>query len=256
MTSLFSLNGKTALVTGSSRGIGRAAAVRLAEAGANVVVSSRSAEACEPVVDEIRAAGGQACAVAANVSYREQVDALVDKTVATYGGVDIVVANAAANPVYGPMSELSDKAFDKILNTNLKSPVWLANKAFPLMPESGGAMVVVSSITGLFGNRNLGAYGISKSADFQLARNLAVEWGARNIRINCVAPGLIKTDFARKLWEDPRALAYVEDMTPLGRMGEPDDIAGVIVFLASPAAAFMTGATVVADGGAVIRDCF
>ncbi|MEM9303203.1 MAG: SDR family oxidoreductase [Pseudomonadota bacterium] len=257
MHEMFSLAGKIALVTGSSRGIGRSIALRMAEAGAKVVVSSRKAEACEPVAEEIRAAGGEALVVPCNVSEREQVEALVDSTVAHFGGVDIVVANAAANPIYGPMAEATDAAIDKIIDTNLKSHVWIANKAFPGMSERPGAsMVIVSSITGLFGNKNLGVYGISKAADFQVARNLAVEWGPKGIRANCIAPGLVKTDFARALWENPKAVDYINHNTPLGRIGDPDDIAGVAVFLASSAAAFVTGQMIVADGGAMVRDFF
>lgn len=255
MQNLFSLADKTAVITGSSRGIGRAIALAMAAAGARVVVSSRKKEACEEVAAEIRAGGGEAAVVPANVSDRAQIQALVQESIEAFGSVDIIVANAAANPVYGPMQDLDEAAFDKILDTNLKSSLWLAQESFPHMAErGGGCMIVISSITGMMGSRQLGAYAISKAADFQLVRNLALEWGDRDVRVNCVAPGLVKTDFARALWEDPRARAYVEKMTPLGRIGEPEDIAGVAVFLASPAAAFITGQTIVADGGAVVRD--
>lgn len=254
---LFSLDDKVCIVTGSSRGIGRSIAQRMAEAGAKVVVSSRKAEPCEAVAEEIRSAGGEATVIPCNVSYREEVLGLLEKTEAALGPVDILVANAAANPVYGPMAELEDDAFDKILETNLKSHVWMANAAFPGMAgRGGGTMIIVSSITGQFGSRNLGAYAISKAADFQVARNLAVEWGPRAIRVNCIAPGLVKTDFARALWDNPQAVQYINRMTPLGRIGEPDDIAGIAVFLAAPAARFITGQTIVADGGATIRDFF
>ena len=257
MTNPFSLAGKVAIVTGSSRGIGRAIAVQMAQAGAKVIVSSRKAESCQEVAEEIRAAGGEAEVIACNVSEKSQVEGLVDETIERLGCVDILVANAAANPVYGPMAEAPDAAIDKILDTNLKSHLWMAHHAFPRMVDRPGAsMVIISSITGLFGNKNLGVYGISKAADFQVARNLAVEWGSKGIRVNCIAPGLVKTDFARALWENPKAVQYVNHMTPLGRMGDPDDIGGVAVFLASPAAAFITGQTIVADGGAMVRDFF
>lgn len=255
MNPMFDLNGRVAIVTGSSRGIGRSIAEQMALAGAKVIVSSRKADACEPVASGIRDAGGEARVIEANIAYRDQVEALVDATISAFGRVDILVANAAANPVYGPMAELTDDAFDKILDTNLKSHVWMANKAFPLMAD-GGSMTIVSSITGLFGNKSLGAYGISKAADFQVARNLAVEWGGQGIRVNCIAPGLIKTDFAKALWENPKAVDYVNSATPLGRIGDPDDISGVAVFLASPAAKFVTGQTIVADGGTMVRDFF
>lgn len=257
MNDLFDLSGRVCVVTGSSRGIGRAIALRMAQAGATVVVSSRKADACEPVAREITEAGGQAQVIACNVSMHEQVDALIDQTAERFGRVDVIVANAAANPVYGPMRELEDAAFDKILDTNLKSHLWLANKAFPAMAERGeGCMIIVSSITGMMGSKNLGAYAVSKAADFQIARNLAVEWGGSGIRINCIAPGLVKTDFARALWENPKAAQYIEQMTPLRRIGEPDEIAGAAVFLAAPAARFITGQTLAVDGGATIRDFF
>ncbi|MDX1568982.1 MAG: SDR family oxidoreductase [Xanthomonadales bacterium] len=254
---MFDLTGKTAVITGSSRGIGRAIALRMAEAGARVVVSSRKAEACEPVAAEIAEQGGEAVVIPCNVSHREEVLRLLEETGDKLGPIDILVANAAANPVYGPMAQLDNDAFDKILDTNTKSHVWMANAALPGMAErGGGSMILVSSIAGLSGSKNLGAYAISKAADFQVARNLAVEWGKQNIRVNCIAPGLIKTDFARALWENPQAVQYTEHMTPLARIGEPDDIAGVAVFLASDAAKFITGQAIVADGGISIRDFF
>ena len=257
MSGLFDLTDQVAIITGASRGIGRAIALRMAQAGARVVISSRKAEACAAVVEEITAAGGEAMALACNVSRREEVEALVSATQNAWGRVDIVVANAAANPVYGPLRDVTDEAFDKIIDTNLKSHLWLAHATFPAMAERKvGCMIIVSSITGMMGSRNLGAYAISKAADFQLARNLAVEWGRKGIRINCIAPGLVKTDFARALWENPEAVGYINQMTPLARIGEPDDIAGAAVFLASPGAGFMTGQTVVVDGGATIRDFF
>jgi NAD(P)-dependent dehydrogenase (short-subunit alcohol dehydrogenase family) len=253
MTNPFDLTGKVAIVTGSSRGIGRSIAETMASLGARVVVSSRKIEACEPVVEGIRAKGGEAIAIACNISRKPEVEALVAETRKRLGPVDILVCNAAVNPVYGPMSSLTDEAFDKIMGTNVKSNLWLCNLVIPEMAErGGGAVVIVSSIAGLRGTGVIGGYGISKAADFALARNLAVEWGPQNVRINCIAPGLVKTDFARALWEDPQALEQRNSQTPLRRIGTPDEIGPVAAFLASSASSFMTGQTVVVDGGVTI----
>jgi NAD(P)-dependent dehydrogenase (short-subunit alcohol dehydrogenase family) len=253
MTNPFDLSGKVAIVTGSSRGIGRSIAETMASLGARVVVSSRKIEACEPVVESIRAKGGEAIAIACNISRKAEVEALVAETQERLGPVDILVCNAAVNPVYGPMSSLTDEAFDKIMGANVKSNLWLCNLVIPDMAErGGGAVVIVSSIAGLRGTGVIGGYGISKAADFALARNLAVEWGPKNVRINCIAPGLVKTDFARALWEDPQALAQRNSQTPLRRIGTPDEIGPVAAFLASSAASFMTGQTVIVDGGVTI----
>lgn len=250
--SLFSLAGKVAIVTGSSRGIGRAIAQRLAEHGARVVISSRKAEACAEVRDEInRARGdGAAIAIAANISSKQELKHLVDETTRQLGRVDIVVCNAASNPYYGPLGGIEDDQFRKILENNVIANHWLINFAVPQMIERReGSIIIVSSIGGLRGSPVIGAYNVSKAADFQLARNLAVEYGPHNVRVNCIAPGLIKTDFARALWEDPETLRRRTDSTPLRRIGEPDEIAGAAVFLASQAGAFMTGQSLVIDGG-------
>ncbi|MBN9530756.1 MAG: SDR family oxidoreductase [Alphaproteobacteria bacterium] len=253
MTTPFDLTDKVAIVTGSSRGIGRSIAVTLARLGARVVVSSRKAEACEPVAEEIRQAGGTARVIACNISRKAEVEALVAGTVEAFGRVDILVCNAAINPVYGPLDQLSDEAFDKIMGANVKSNLWLCNLVIPGMAErGGGAIVIVSSIAGIRGTPVIGGYGISKAADFALARNLAVEWGHRNIRVNCVAPGLVQTDFAKALWEDPETLDRRNATTPLRRIGQPDEIGGVVAFLAGPAASFITGQVIVADGGVTI----
>ncbi|MGQ3029066.1 MAG: SDR family NAD(P)-dependent oxidoreductase [Ferrovibrionaceae bacterium] len=253
MTTPFDLTDKVAIVTGSSRGIGRSIAVTLARLGARVVVSSRKAEACEPVAEEIRQAGGTARVIACNISRKAEVEALVAGTVEAFGRVDILVCNAAINPVYGPLGQLSDEAFDKIMGANVKSNLWLCNLVIPGMAErGGGAIVIVSSIAGIRGTPVIGGYGISKAADFALARNLAVEWGHRNIRVNCVAPGLVQTDFAKALWEDPETLDRRNATTPLRRIGQPDEIGGVVAFLAGPAASFITGQVIVADGGVTI----
>jgi len=249
----FDLTGKVAIITGSSRGIGRSIAEHLAAAGAKVVVSSRKAPACEEVVQAIRNTGAEAVAIPANIGDKGQLEHLVGETRKLWGRIDVLVCNAASNPYYGPMAKMPDDAFDKILQNNVVSNHWLANLVLPEMAErKEGVVIIVSSIGGLKGTGVLGAYAISKAADMQLARNLAVEWGRHNIRINCIAPGLVKTDFARALWENPETLRHYQTLTPLGRIGEPGDIGGIAAFLASPAAAFITGQTIVADGGVTI----
>ncbi|TAN10428.1 MAG: SDR family oxidoreductase [Burkholderiaceae bacterium] len=250
----FSLEGKTALVTGSSRGIGRAIAMAYARAGARVVISSRKLDACESVVRDIKAAGGTATAIACNISHKDQVEALISQTEATFGPVDVLVCNAAVNPYYGPMSGIPDDAFSKILQVNIIANNWLVSRVAPKMAErQGGAVVIISSIGGLMGSRTIGAYCISKAADMQLARNLALEWGKQGVRVNCIAPGLIKTDFAKALWDNPQTLAGALKASPLNRIGDPDDIAGAALLLASDAGRFITGTTIVVDGGATIR---
>jgi NAD(P)-dependent dehydrogenase (short-subunit alcohol dehydrogenase family) len=250
VTELFDLRGQVALITGSSRGIGRAIAERMAEHGARVVISSRKQEACEAVAGAIRARGGEALVVPCNIGRKDGLRALVDRTVAEWGGIDTLVCNAAVNPYFGPSSGIPDEAWDRIMGSNIRSNHWLCSMVLPGMAERGnGAVIIVSSIAGLRGTATLGAYGISKAADMQLARNLAVEWGPRGIRANCIAPGLVRTDFARALWEDPDNLRRRTRDTPLRRIGEPDEIAGAAVFLAAPAGRFMTGQTMVIDGG-------
>jgi NAD(P)-dependent dehydrogenase (short-subunit alcohol dehydrogenase family) len=251
---LFNLTGKVAIVTGASRGIGRSIAFQLARAGAKVVVSSRKLDACEAVVKEIQAEGGTAMAISASIAVKEQLQAMVQKTKDTWGPIDILVCNAASNPYYGPATGMSDEIFNKVMHNNVLSSAWLCNMVYPDMKaRKDGAIVLVSSVGGLHGSSVIGAYNISKAADMQLARNLAVEWGPDNIRINCIAPGLIKTDFAKALHEDPVLSAKYNNETPLRRMGEPDDIGGIAVFLASAAGRYVTGQTVVADGGMMIR---
>jgi NAD(P)-dependent dehydrogenase (short-subunit alcohol dehydrogenase family) len=255
MTSLFDLTGSVAVVTGSSRGIGRAIAERLAEHGANVVISSRKAEACAHAVDAINGALGRNAAVAlpANISSKDELRHLVEETNRVFGRIGILICNAASNPYYGPMAGITDDQFRKILDNNVIANNWLIQMAAPAMIERrDGSIVIVSSIGGLKGSPVIGAYNISKAADFQLARNLAVEWGKHNVRVNCIAPGLIRTDFARALWENPDTLKAVTATTPLRRIGEADEIAGAAVYLASKAGSFMTGQTIVVDGGATI----
>lgn len=251
MTSRFDLSGKVALVTGSTRGIGKSIAEELARAGARVCISSRKADACREVAQEFRKGGFEVLAQACNVSRKEELQALVDATVAKWGRIDIVVANAASNPYYGPLTGISDEAFDKIFANNLKSVLWLAAMTLPGMKD-GGSFILVGSIGGLLANTVIGAYGTSKAAGHHLVRNLAAEWGPKNVRVNAIAPGLIKTEFARALWEDETRAAERVSNTPLRRLGEPRDIGGIAVFLACDAAAFVTGQCIVADGGVTI----
>src|SRR4051795_4406446 len=253
MSTPFDLTDKVAVVTGSSRGIGRSIAETMARMGAKVVISSRKAEACEPIAGDIRKKGGEAVVIPCNISRRDEVEALIRGAEDKLGPVDILVCNAAVNPYYGPLGEITDEAFDKIMGANVKSNLWLCSLAIPGMAaRGGGAVVIVSSIAGIRGTEMIGAYGISKAADFALCRNLAVEWGPKNVRVNCIAPGLVKTDFARALWEDEGALAERNRQTPLRRIGAPEDIAPAAVFLASSASSFMTGQIVVIDGGVTI----
>lgn len=247
---LFDLTGQVAVVTGASRGIGRSIAIRMAEHGARVVVSSRKLDACEAVVAEIAAKGGEAIAVACNIGRKPELEALAAAALDRWGGIDTLVCNAAINPHFGPMTTLPDEVFDKMMGTNVRSNMWLAHLAAPSMAErGGGAIIIISSIGGYRGSTRLGIYAITKAADIQLARNLAVEWGPKNIRANCIAPGLIRTDFARALWEDPVNYRKRTRETPLQRIGEPDEIAGCAVMLAAPAGRFLTGQSIVIDGG-------
>ncbi len=251
---LFDLTGKVAVVTGSSKGIGRAIAERLAEHGAKVTISSRKAGPCEETAAAINAKNpGAAIAVPANISSKADLQRLMDETRAAFGRIDILVCNAASNPYYGPMAGISDEAFRKILDNNIISNHWMVQMVAPEMKERhDGVIIIISSVGGLRGNAVIGAYNISKAADFQLARNLAHELSPSNIRVNCIAPGLVKTDFARALWDTPEAEKRSSSGTPLRRLGEPDDIAGAAVFLASRAGAWMTGQAIVVDGGATI----
>ncbi len=253
MSSLFDLTGKVAVVTGSSKGIGRAIAERLAEHGARVVVSSRKEDACETVAAGIRARGGQAMVIPCHIARKEALQELVDRTTAAWGGIDILVCNAAVNPYLGPAAGASDEVYERIMGANVRSNFWLCNMVLPQMAaRGGGSVIIISSIGGLRGSAQLGLYAISKAADMQLARNICVEWGPKNIRANAIAPGLVRTDFARALWEDPVLYRKRTKDTPLQRIGEPDEIAGAAVFLASKAGSFMTGQTLVIDGGTTI----
>lgn len=259
MTTLFDLSGKIALITGSTKGIGKAIAARMAQHGAKVVISSRKADVCDEVAAEINATYGDgqevACAIPCNISYKEQLEELVAKTREKWGQIDSLVCNAAVNPYFGPSIDCPDSAFEKIMDVNVKSNFWLTNMVLPEMKERGnGSIIIVSSIGGLRGNSVLGAYAISKAADFQLARNIAVEYGEFGITANAIAPGLIQTDFAKALWEDPAILKASTSNAPLRRIGQPDEIAGMAVLLASEAGAFLTGQGLVIDGGATVTN--
>ena len=252
--SLFSLENKVALITGSTKGIGKAIAKRMAEHGARVVISSRSQETCEEVADGIVASGGEALPVACNINHTEQLQNLVERAIAHWGQIDTLVCNAALNPYFGPSQDIPDDAFDKVMHANIGSVHRLCQLAIPhIAGTGGGSVVIVSSIAGIKGTSTLGAYAVSKAADMQIARNLAVEWGPKNVTVNCIAPGLVRTDFARALWENPEIYQATVARYPLGRIGEPDEIAGAAVFLASDAGSFTTGQTLVIDGGGTIN---
>ncbi len=254
---LFDLTGKVALITGSSKGIGRAIAEEMARSGAQVVISSRKAEVCGEVADalnaELEGQRGGAVAIAAHIGHKEELERLVTETRAKLGRIDVLVCNAAVNPFFGPMRELPDSAFEKILDTNIISNHWLAQLVLPEMIErKDGVIIIVSSVGGLKGSAELGAYCISKAADLQLVRNLAVENGPHNVRVNAISPGLIRTDFARALWENPEILKRRTAGDPLRRIGEPEEVAGIAVYLASRAGTFTTGQNFVIDGGSTI----
>ena len=251
--SLFDLSGKVAVVTGSTKGIGKAIAERMAEQGARVVISSSNQDLCDDVATNIVSKGGHAVGISCNINHKEQLESLVEKTNSVFGDIDVLVCNAALNPYFGPSQEIPDQAFDKVMHANIGSVHRLCQLVIPNMKKlGGGSVVIISSIGGLKGSASLGAYAISKAADMQMARNLAVEWGPDNIRVNCIAPGLVKTDFARALWEDPKIYEATVANYPLRRIGEPDEIAGAAVFLASGAGSFTTGQTLVIDGGGTI----
>ena len=250
---LFDLKGKTAIITGSSRGIGKAIAIRMAQYGAKVMISSRKIDACNAVVEEIKALGGEAYAQECNIVSKEALQNLCDVSYEKLGKVDILVLNAASNPYYGPLAKITDEAFDKIMNNNVKSNLWLSNMVLPKMAETGGGKaIVISSIAGIKGSDVLGAYSISKTADLGLVRSLAVEWGPKNITVNALCPGIIKTDFAKALWDNPEILASVEKNAPLKRIGTPDEVAGAAILLASSSGSFITGQKIVMDGGVTI----
>ena len=250
---LFDLTGKVAIVTGSSRGIGRAIAEAFAEAGAKVTISARNQAPCDEVAAGIRAKGGEAIAVTARISDHAQLENLVVKTRAEWGGVDILVCNAGINPHYGSLEGLTDQVFERMMTNNVLSNLWLSKLVAPDMKAKGdGSIIFISSIGGLKSSTVIAMYGVTKAADIALCRSLAAEWGPVGIRVNCIAPGLIVTDFARALYEDPERRARREAETPLRRLGQPEEIAGAALLMASRAGSYITGQTIVVDGGATI----
>jgi NAD(P)-dependent dehydrogenase (short-subunit alcohol dehydrogenase family) len=250
---LFDLTGKVAIVTGSSRGIGRAIAEAFAEAGAKVAISARNLAPCEEVAAAIRQKGGAAIAVPARISDKAQLENLVAKTREAWGPIDILVCNAAVNPHYGSLDQLTDEMFERMLVNNVLSNLWLSRLVAPEMRRRrDGAIIFISSTAALRATTMLGMYGITKSAGYALCRNLAAEWGPDNVRVNCIAPSVVTTQFARVLYEDPERRKAREAETVLKRLAEPDDIAGVAVMLAARAGAYITGQTIVVDGGTTI----
>jgi len=250
---LFDLSGKVAIVTGSSRGIGRAIAEGFAEAGARVVISSRNQERCDETVAAIRSKGGEAIAVTARISDHAQLDNLVARTREQWGHIDILVCNAAINPHYGSLEDLTDQVFERMMTNNVLSNLWLSKLVVPDMKaKRDGSIIFISSIGGLKSSTVIAMYGVTKAADIALCRSLAAEWGPQGVRVNCIAPGLVVTEFARALYEDPERRARREAETPLRRLGQPEDIAGAALLLASRAGAFITGQTLVVDGGMMI----
>jgi NAD(P)-dependent dehydrogenase (short-subunit alcohol dehydrogenase family) len=253
MSKMFDLMGKVAVVTGSTRGIGRAIAEGLARAGAKVVISSRNVDKCDEVASDLLNEGLDAHPVPCHIGKKGDLERLVSTTQKHFGPIDCLVCNAAINPYYGPLSGLSDEIFEKMVGTNLHSKLRLCNMVLPQMAErGGGSVIIISSITAFQGSLMLGMYSITKAADIQLVRNLAVEWGPKHVRVNCIAPGLVRTDFARALWDDPGTRAQAEQSWPLRRLGEPEDMAGAAIFLAAPGSSWMTGQTIVIDGGVSI----
>ncbi|MGO1119226.1 SDR family NAD(P)-dependent oxidoreductase [Rhodovibrionaceae bacterium A322] len=251
--SLFDLSGKVAVVTGSTKGIGRAIAEELAAQGAHVVISSRKKDACEEVARDIQAQGGAATPIACNISKKDELENLVAEVRKSCGPIDILVCNAAVNPFFGSFMDIPDSAFEKVLDVNILANHWLIQMVVPdMIARQDGAIIVVSSIGGFRSSRKIGAYCISKAADMQMVRNLADELGEHNIRVNCIAPGLVKTDFAKELWSSPERAQGRIDATPLRRLGEPRDLAGIAVYLASQAGSWTTGQTIAVDGGVTI----
>jgi len=247
---LFQLDNKVAIVTGASKGIGEAMARGLAEFGAKVVISSRKRESVDAVAESFQNDGLEAIAIAANMGNVEEAHTLIDQTVDAYGGIDIIINNAAANPVFGPIQNTEERAFDKILDVNLKGPFELCKKAYPILKQRGGGSIInISSIGGLTPERGIGIYSVSKAGLINLTKVMAQDWGADNIRVNAICPGLIKTKFSEALWGNEPILDRFLQQIPLNRVGTSDDVAGLAVYLASDAAAYCTGGVYLIDGG-------
>lgn len=255
-TELFDLTGKVALLTGASKGMGKAMAQALAEHGAKVMISSRKLDQCQAVADEINAKCGEkrAFAFACNAGYKDQLQALVDATRQQLGPIDVLVGNAGVNPFYGAQLDIPDEAYDKIMSTNVKSNLWLAKLVAPDMLAKGSGSMMFTSSVGAFGpSLTLGAYSISKMALISLVRNLAAELGPKGIRANAICPGLIRTDFAEALWNNPEAEKRAKELIPLRRLGEAEDFKGLAVFLASGASGYITGQAITVCGGQYMR---
>ena len=247
---LFQLDNKVAIVTGASKGIGEAMARGLAEFGAKVVISSRKRESVDAVAESFQNDGLEAIAIAANMGNVEEAQTLIDQTVDAYGGIDIIINNAAANPVFGPIQNTEERTFDKILDVNLKGPFELCKKAYPILKQRGGGSIInISSIGGLTPERGIGIYSVSKAGLINLTKVMAQDWGADNIRVNAICPGLIKTKFSEALWGNEPILDRFLQQIPLNRVGTSDDVAGLAVYLASDAAAYCTGGVYLIDGG-------
>ncbi len=250
MKDKFNLHGKVAIITGSSKGIGEAIARAFAENGATVVISSRKQEACDKVVASFKTSGLKAVAIACHVGKAEDRAALIEKTVSELGGVDILVNNAGTNPVFGPIEDAPETIFDQIINVNVKAPWDLANKCLKSMKERGGGSIInIGSVEGVLPEEGLGIYSISKAAVSMLTKSQAKEWGKHGIRVNAICPGLVKTKFSAALWSNEQIMKQIKEASPLGRMGEPDEIAGIALLLSSEAGSFITGSLFVADGG-------
>lgn len=250
---LFQLTGKVALITGASKGIGEQIARYLAQFGAKVVISSRRQADLDELAEDIRKTGGEVTAIEARMGDEAQTKHLFDKTMEVYGGIDILVNNAAANPYYGPTVDCPDNAYDKIMDINVKAPFQLSKLVYPVMKlRGGGSIINISSIAGETPDPGLGIYSVSKASINMLTKVLAKEWGADGIRVNAVAPGLIKTKFSQALWQDEKTLTHFTKRLPIARMGTVEEVASLVLYLASDASGYCTGGIYTVDGGTTI----